>query len=70
MKDKVKKYALYWQATVYGVQYVEAFDEKDAEEQFDSIKHEDAIPNEPIYAELDEVVLVVESKKKRRRLGG
>jgi hypothetical protein len=52
---KLKKYELHWEATVRGVQIVEAFDEQDAEEQFDSIIHEDGMPNEPVYADLDEV---------------
>lgn len=34
---KLKKFELHWTATISGVKIVEAFDEKDAEEQFDPI---------------------------------
>lgn len=55
---KLKKFELHWEATVSGVQVVEAFDEEDAREQFDCIIHEDGMPNEPIQALLEDVVEV------------
>lgn len=53
--NKLRTFRLHWTAEIRGVQTVQAFDENDAEEQFDSIIHEDAIPDEPIYVTLEEV---------------
>lgn len=61
---KMKKYALHWSAEIRGIQYVDAFDEQDAEEQFDSIKHENDIPDNPIHAELEFVEISKIKKKK------
>lgn len=61
MKDekiKLKRFALTWSATVSGTQYVDAFDEGDAADQFDRVKHEGDLPDEPIYADLEEVIEV------------
>lgn len=62
---KLKKFELHWEATIRGVQIVEAFDEQDAEEQFDCIIHEDGMPDEPIQADLDYVNEVKPTKKKK-----
>lgn len=64
-QPKLKKFALYWEAEIHGVQYVEAFDEEDAREQFDSIKHESDLPEEPIYADLVGIDEVKPRKKKK-----
>lgn len=64
MKNKLKKYAIHWSANVSGFQYVYAFDEHDAYEQFDSIIYEDSMPDQPVYAELNYVEEVKEKKKK------
>lgn len=65
-KEKLKKYELYWTATIRGTQIVEAFDEIDAKMQFDSIIHEDRMPDQPIYADLD---WVIEQKSKLKKKG-
>lgn len=66
---KLKKYALHWEATVSGVQYVDAFDEQDAQDQFDTTKYDSDLEDVPIYAVLMEVELSKEPKKALRKGG-
>lgn len=63
----LKKYRIHWTADIRGYQDVEAFDEDDAAEQFDSIIHEDGMPNEPVYAELEEIELIKPEKKAKKK---
>lgn len=63
--SKLKKFELHWEATVSGIQIVEAFDELDAEEQFDSLIHEDGMPDQPVFANL-EYVIPYKPKRKRK----
>lgn len=61
---KLKKFELHWSATVSGIQIVEAFDEEDAEEQFNSRPELSDMDDEPMHADLD---YIHEVKPKRRR---
>lgn len=63
---KLKKFELHWSATVKGTQIVEAFDEDDAVEQFDSMPNIDDMDDEPINAEFDFVHEVKPKKKKSK----
>lgn len=63
---KLKKYELHWEATVKGVQVVEAFDEDDAEEQFDRWKHVEDIAEEPFCADLEFVSQVNRKRLKQK----
>lgn len=60
---KLKTFFLHWTAEVRGIQAVEAFDEEDAESQFSSFKTVDEMDDEPLNAELTDIVV---EKKKRK----
>lgn len=63
---KTARFAIHWSATVYGTQYVEAFDEEDAREQFDSHPSiTDAHDDAQLNAEVDEI-LPAPIKEKRK----
>lgn len=66
--SKLKTFKLYWSAQIEGVQVVEAFDEDDAREQFDSLRHIDDMDDSPIYGELDDVVEVKLAKNSRHKI--
>lgn len=64
MKTKLKTYKIYWTAEVRGCQTVEAFDEQDAEDQFDSYPNISDADDNRMNAELEEIVLEKKGKKK------
>ena len=64
--DKLKRYRIYWSASVDHYTDVEAFDETDAMEQFDSRITEDMLPDEPLNAELNYVEERKPAKKKAK----
>jgi hypothetical protein len=62
--SKLKTYEIYWTAEVRGKQTVQAFDEEDAMDQFDSNPNmSDVDQDERFNAEADEIVLVKKTKK-------
>jgi len=65
-KEKLKTYKIYWTAEVCGVQTVEAFDEEDAYDQFNSSPDiSDAADDIRLNAEINEVVLEKKGKNER-----
>jgi hypothetical protein len=63
---KLKTYQLRWRAEVSGIQTVQAFDEKDAEEQFHGLVHIEDLDDSPMYAELEDIIEVPEVKTKKK----
>lgn len=61
----MKKYKIYFSTMIYGETTIEAFDEEDAREQF-SVDSISDFNDERIQADIDEVVLVRETKAKKK----
>lgn len=64
--EKLKTYKLHWTAEVSGVQIVEAFDDQDAMDQFSSSVHIDDLDDSPMYAELQDMVILSKTKKAKK----
>lgn len=56
IKQNLKKYQIHWSATIYGIQTVEAFDEFDAQEQFDSHPNIEDADDSQIDATIDNIL--------------
>lgn len=63
MTPKLKKFEIDWTAEISGREVIEAFDEDDAQEQFDTLIMADRMPNEPVHAS---VLWVTEVKPERK----
>lgn len=67
---KLKKFEIQWTATVTGTKVIEAFDEQDAEDQFDPHVELDDMDEAPMHAEIDfinELTPKVLAARKRKK---